>query len=271
MKRREFLELNSAAIAAAGLSSIGMQTAVTADEAPTLAEAGKPAPRTLKIACLGDSITEASSLKQRGLDKTWSYPAQLQGMLDAFVENKGSRVRFEVRNFGVGSHTLMKGTTRSYWNSGQFRAAIAYEADLYIVMLGTNDTGKQWWGRRDRIEPDYEALIGTLREIKSKPVVWPCLISPCLLPPAQDDLKVQTVNTVIQRVAKRQNARIIDFYSVFHDESKLHLFRRDGFHPNRYGHTVMADTVATKVVKHLDEIINRSIRDKNQRTGTDNP
>lgn len=83
----------------------------------------------VKVACVGDSITE-------GLCSTegQSYPTQLQEILGS---------DFEVKNFGVSGRTLLKKGDYPYWNESAYTESKNFLPDVVIIMLGTNDTKPQ--------------------------------------------------------------------------------------------------------------------------------
>lgn len=115
-----------------------------------------PTPNATKVACVGDSIT-AGYLSSCGLN----YPNQLQSLLgDGFA----------VSNYGVGGTTLLRKGDNPYWKTPAFRAAAASDADVVILMLGTNDA-KVWnWGRHAAEYPgDYHDLISVFSSMPSKP------------------------------------------------------------------------------------------------------
>ena len=65
----------------------------------------------LKVACVGDSITEGSGLKNKALE---SYPAQLGEIL-----GEG----FEAGNFGHSGRTMLKDGDAPYWQSELLKKA----------------------------------------------------------------------------------------------------------------------------------------------------
>ena len=47
--------------------------------------------------------------------------------------------KFEVINLGVSGRTMMKTGDFPYWNEQAYQDALNSEADIVIMMLGTND------------------------------------------------------------------------------------------------------------------------------------
>ena len=74
---------------------------------------------TIRVACIGDSITE------------WSkYPAHLQTMLGS---------SYLVENFGVAGSTVLRNSDKPYMNQIAFQKAKDFQPSIVIIMLGTND------------------------------------------------------------------------------------------------------------------------------------
>ena len=82
----------------------------------------------IKVACVGDSITQGSGIKDPAKD---SYPAQLQKLLGD---------NFEVKNFGHSGRTLLYGGDAPYIKSPKFKQAQDFNPDVVIIKLGTNDS-----------------------------------------------------------------------------------------------------------------------------------
>ena len=95
---------------------------------PCEGEAHAAAP--IKIACVGDSLTDGSK-SSGGKKGDTAYPAWLGRILGS---------GYDVRNFGAAGDTLLRGTGWSYWDSAEFRQSKEFAPDIVIIMLGTNDS-----------------------------------------------------------------------------------------------------------------------------------
>lgn len=86
------------------------------------------------IACIGDSITFGTGvIATRSRD---SYPAILNKLL-------GPAAR--VFNYGIGSRTLLSTGDFPYIKERMYQRALRRTADIYIIMLGTNDSKPFNW------------------------------------------------------------------------------------------------------------------------------
>src|SRR5438046_2558072 len=86
------------------------------------------AQKTIRIACVGNSITAGSKLTHPEKN---AYPAQLQQLLGS---------GYEVTNFGVGGRTVIKDCDRSYMATPAYQEALKSNPDIVTIKLGTNDS-----------------------------------------------------------------------------------------------------------------------------------
>ncbi|MDB4055821.1 glycoside hydrolase N-terminal domain-containing protein, partial [Akkermansiaceae bacterium] len=194
----------------------------------------------IKVACVGDSITQGSGIKDPAKD---SYPAQLQKLLGD---------NFEVKNFGHSGHTLLYGGDAPYIKSPKFKQAQDFNPDVVIIKLGTNDSKPQNWHSRRSFIPDYKRLISRFRQLPSQPVVWIC--NPVPVFPEQWGIKDSVVrDEIIPRInfiSKEAGAPIIDLYTP------LKAFPQhfpDKVHPNAAGAAEMAKVIAPILKQYRDQ------------------
>ncbi|MDF7807745.1 GDSL-type esterase/lipase family protein [Pontiellaceae bacterium B12219] len=122
--------------------------------------AEKAAP--VKVACVGDSITFGAKIKDR---TTNSYPAQLNELLGD---------QYTVKNFGNSGSTLLKNGNKPYWKQKAYTDALAFNPDIVIIKLGTNDSKPENWAHKAEYIPDYVELIETFQALESNPTIWIC-------------------------------------------------------------------------------------------------
>jgi len=179
----------------------------------------------IRVACVGDSITYGLGIGNRRKD---CYPAQLARMLGT---------RYEVRNFGVSGATMLRNGLHPYWDTARFSEASAYNPNMVVIMLGTNDTAPyNWWGE-DEFARDCGEMIDHFIGLPAKPRVWNCL------PPPVFDDSGGTKNgaiPVIERVAREKGIAVIDLSTPL--SGRPDLFP-DGLHPNAEGSMIMAQEV----------------------------
>ncbi|HVY70234.1 MAG TPA: GDSL-type esterase/lipase family protein [Verrucomicrobiae bacterium] len=187
-------------------------------------------PGTIKVACVGDSITWGAGIERREQN---CYPAVLGKLLGS---------RFETRNFGVNGATLLKHGDGPYWKTGAFKEATEFEPDVVILKLGTNDSKPQNWKHKDEFAGDLRAMLDHFAGLRSKPKIWLCLPVPVYAerwginePVVRDD-----IIPIIRQVAKERNLPVIDLHTALSNHPE---FFPDQIHPDAAGAALMAMSV----------------------------
>jgi acyl-CoA thioesterase-1 len=181
-----------------------------------------------KIACVGDSITFGHGLNQN----TESYPAVLAARLGA---------GHSVRNFGVSGTTLLKNGDNTYWDEANFTASGAFDPDVVVIMLGTNDAKPQNWSREAEFSPDYAELIAHYRSLGA--LVYVATPPPVYGAGAFDIQPAVVSNEVaplVRTIAMDASAPLIEIFTALSGKSELFP---DTVHPNAAGAELIADTV----------------------------
>jgi len=177
---------------------------------------------TIRIACIGDSITYGASIKNRARD---CYPAQLSRMLGD---------KWQVRNFGASGATLLKKGDLPYWNQQAFKDALAYNPHVVVIKLGTNDTKPQNWKYKDQFVRDYADMIDRFAELPSCPRIWICHPAPAYGERwgiSEKRIKNEVI-PIINQIASSRNVPVIDLYGPLSDKPELFP---DQIHPNAEG------------------------------------
>lgn len=207
------------------LAALFTASALAADPLTPINPADYKAP--VRVACVGDSITQGSGLK-----KGQSYPSQLQALLGD---------GWKVGNFGVSSRTLLKKGDFPYWNDKAYQDALQSAPDVVIIMLGTNDTKPQNWQFEAEFVADYTELVKSFQALASKPRIYVC--RPCPVPGSGNfGIKEKNVKEEIRRIdklAKDLDLGVIDMYQALADKPEL---LPDRVHPNAQGAGEMAKT-----------------------------
>lgn len=188
----------------------------------------------IKIACVGDSITYGAGVEGR---ETNSYPAQLGAYLGA---------GFDVRNFGRSGATLQKAGDLPYWTTDEAKTAEAFQPDVVILKLGTNDTKPQNWKFEAEFDADYRELVRSFQALKSKPKVFVCRPVPV---PGKGNYGIneENIQKEIPRVdalAKDLGCGVIDMHAALEKSPEL---LPDRVHPNTAGAGEMAKAAAKAI------------------------
>jgi acyl-CoA thioesterase I len=204
--------------------------------------ADPPPPLTIRVACVGDSITYGAGLRDR--DNT-SYPACLGRLLGA---------GYDVRNFGVSGATMLHKGNLPYIKQKAHDEALAFKPDILVIMLGTNDSKHPGpgslgtanvtnnWQYRSEYLPDYEALIAEFRNVNPAVKIYVCDPPPSF--PGRWGINEGTIHNevipLIHQVVADDKVNDIDIYDAFANHAD---FFPDTVHPNADGAKLMAETV----------------------------
>jgi lysophospholipase L1-like esterase len=185
--------------------------------------AGDAAPPVLRVRCAGDSIT------QRG------YPAVLQEVLGS---------GYAVVNAGHSGVTALKHAgTRSYPDAGP-----KDDADIVVVMLGTNDTKVETWKEhQNEFVADYTQLISSFQRLPSKPKVYIALSPPIYKPESGSGFSAANQEVMIGKVraiATTSGCPLIDVHAATLNHPE---WFGDGVHPNDAGMAAIAKAIAAAI------------------------
>ena len=192
-----------------------------------------PAPDAIKVACIGDSITDGHGIDLRDVN---GYPAQMQKLLGE---------RYHVRNFGLSARTLMNSGDLPYMNEGIWQDALAFQPDVVVLMLGTNDSKGYNWVHKKDFEGDLKKMLDALQALPSKPKIYLCKPIPALKDSwtiSEAVITGEIVPLLEKAVKKEKLEGIIDLHAAL--EGHPEMMQDDGIHPNAAGVRKMAETVA---------------------------
>ena len=150
---------------------------------------------------------------------------------------------FEVHNFGRNAMTALRGLSVSYVDTWQFQDSLDLKADIYLLMLGTNDA--RYWGEYGhKYQGDMEWIVNKLRSI---PMESPPRII-VAMPPwvkidgkfgVRNDVLVNGVQPAIQNLSSL-GVQLVNMYDVTYNQVDMYI--GDGLHLNKKGYTSLAKT-----------------------------
>jgi lysophospholipase L1-like esterase len=181
----------------------------------------------VKIACVGDSITQGA-----GLAITENYPTRLQRLL-------GSTNQYLVRNFGVGGRTLLKKGDFPYWKEPAFTNSQTFQPDIVIIQLGTNDGKPYNWIHGTNFISEYKEMIGIYAALSSAPKIFIC--TPCpVFGSGAFDINPGTIHTniapAVRSIATELSVPLIDLHVRLTNSAWF----PDTVHPDTRGAAAMA-------------------------------
>jgi alpha-L-fucosidase 2 len=189
----------------------------------------------IKIACVGNSITEGAGIEKQS---NYSYPVFLDNILGA---------GYSVLNCGRSAATMLKNGNLPYWYTNEFSNVFAFQPDMIVIKLGTNDTKLSNWNQGNFMK-DYQAMIDTFQTIPTKPKIFICLPVPVYEDKwtINDSTLQAGVLPAIRGVARANNLPLIDLFSALSNHPE---YFPDGIHPDEKGAKLMAETVAKTIIE----------------------
>ena len=190
----------------------------------------------IRVACIGDSITWGFTLLN-----PWkqSYPALLQEMLGD---------GYEVRNFGYNDASARFDADTPYVKKRVYRESLAWNPDIVLLMLGTNDTKTRNWDP-DIFRRDYRKIVGSYLDLPSHPrviLIAPIRIFHILGRPllgVHPETMEEGVRPAIREMANGMGLPLVDLQGLFTDTH----YCRDGVHPQRAGARMLAETIYSSI------------------------
>ncbi|TRW23516.1 T9SS type A sorting domain-containing protein [Flavobacterium zepuense] len=199
---------------------------------------------TIKVACMGDSITYGYSLSNPGV---YSYPARLQDLLpDGYTAT----------NYGSSGKTLLFNSGASYITNANYSNAVNSEPNIIVIMLGTNDSRQITWDALgSNFIDNYKTMINQLQNLPSNPRIFIAL-PPKAFSSAFDINETRLASDIrpdIVTVANETGVSVIDVFDASKDTPSAFP---DGVHPGESGGLLIAQKVADLILMPQVNITN---------------
>lgn len=210
----------------------------------------------MKIACLGDSITEGSNLNDMENYQQYAYPSVLKTVLNAE----------EVYNLGIGGSSIGR-----YWDKPfvERYKDIPQDTDIIIVMGGTNDgfaaSTKELGSIEERNTRTFygdtnELMKGLKKDYPNAAIVFATPLPNILhdyLRSERDYLLPQSdFADAINVLAAEYGIDVIDLYNSnildTHDTQVISSYMPDGVHGNPAGYQILAEHFASQLVDIME-------------------
>jgi acetyl esterase/lipase len=213
-----------------------------------------PRPDAIKVACIGNSITDGHGIE---MAPSRAYPAMLQSKLGN---------TYEVRNFGVSARTLLNKGDHPFMAEMAWRDAKAFAPDVVVIKLGTNDSKPENWCYGAEFENNLIQMIDTLCPMvpvlnkkgrptrkmmrAASPRIFLCTPIHAAKPSwnINDSVITSSIIPIIKKVAQREKLQIIDLNTQF-DATDRKLMQQDGIHPTEQGDARIAEIVFEAIKK----------------------
>ena len=198
----------------------------------------------IKVACVGDSITYGHGISN------WpenNYPSVLQRLLGD---------GYHVRNFGVSGRAVQDTSDQPYRALQQYQDSLAYDADIVVFMMGSNDTKPENWFGEDAFKTALLDLLDDYTQGDKKPVVYICTTPACFFTEDSEgeltsfDLRpayAETIAGIVREAADEMGYPVIDIHTLTKENPQW--FEKDGVHPNNDGASGIAKAVYEAIAK----------------------
>ena len=218
--------VDAAAAASLGLADVVFET-VTPFDGPTYT-----------VCCAGDSLTFGFTTDDPG---TQSYPSVMATLT-------GGGIRFVTENYGLTGTCVDPDDSYMfalpYVTSAEYAASMETEADVVLVMLGTNDAF--WSPNRDIFEENFTNLLRSYMDLPQAPQVVVVLPPHCFFEYGglNYDDNLEDVVAKEKNVAETLGLPVIDARSFNADKEDMFV---DGVHFTVEGYALLAETIYTQL------------------------
>ena len=196
----------------------------------------------IKVALVGDSVTYGHSIKNWPKN---NYPALL---------SKALGEKYCVKSYGVSGSTVQPDGDQPYNITKAYTWSHEFEADILVLMLGSNDSKPENWKGAEKFKEEYLKLLSTYINVENQPTVILCTPPTAYYPEGvteglsnydiQPDI-VEEIADIVKEVATELDYYLININDL--TENRRDLFGKDNVHPNNDG----ASEIANAVYKYI--------------------
>lgn len=188
----------------------------------------------IKVACVGDSITQ-------GVGITETYPMVLQKILGE---------DYIVENFGVSGTSALKSSKIPYTNKEAYTNSLNFSPDIICIMFGTNDIKDENWPEgKDNFKADYKAIIDSYKELNPEVKVYigvpPAILKLNVYGERNPEILEKEGIPKIKELAYEIGAEEVDFFELFKGYESLFP---DFLHPDAEGAAMIAEAFGEAII-----------------------
>lgn len=197
-----------------------------------LAALKAPKADAVRVACIGNSITDGMGIE---MASSRGYPAVLQQLLGD---------GYHVKNFGVSARTLLNKGDYPYMREEAWHDALTFCPDVVVIKLGTNDSKTANWAHGDEFARDLQQMVDSLRTLPTHPRILLCSPIPAASTwTIQNSVIVNAITPILRKSAKKNKLIFVDLHAAFTNADGKQM-QRDGIHPTAEGAAQLAGIIA---------------------------
>lgn len=203
-----------------------------------IAQTSTPEPGQIKVACIGDSITYGHGIQNWPKN---NYPVLLQELLGD---------GYHVQSFGVSGRAVQDNSDQPYRALPHYEESIAYDADIIVFMMGSNDTKPENWFGEEAFKTALLDLLDDYTQGEKKPLIYVCTTPACFFTETSDgeltshDLRpvyADIIAEIVRQTADELGYPVIDIHALTKENPQW--FEKDGVHPNNEGAAAITQAV----------------------------
>ena len=201
-----------------------------------LAYLPSPKNHAVRVACIGNSITDGSGIFMRDI---FGYPAQLQKKLgNGYI----------VKNFGIGGRTMLQKGDYPYMKEQAWKDAQGFLPDIVVIKLGTNDSKPKNWQYGSEFGKDMQSMLDTLKTLPTHPLIYLATPIPALNTTGNISQETLTAEIcpLIKDLTKKNKCELIDLQTLFQPTEGM--MSSDGIHPTTKGAGQMAEIIYQHII-----------------------
>ena len=197
----------------------------------------------IKVALVGDSVTYGHSIKYWPKN---NYPALLSEALGN---------EYCVKSYGVSGSTVQPDGDQPYNETKAYIWSHDYEADIIVLMLGSNDSKPENWNGAEKFREEYQKLLDSYKQAENVPTILICTPPTAYYPDGvteglsnydiQPDI-IEEIVEIVKNIAKENECMIIDVNDL--TDGRRELFGKDNVHPNNDGAKEIAEIVYDYII-----------------------
>jgi len=210
------------------VSACGAEESPNESTGPTVEEGDT------RIAAVGDSITNYGIAGA-------NYPDHLEEML-----GEG----YTVENFGEANYAAQSFSDFPYETTSSYEESLAFDPEIVLFMLGTNDTKANNWEGQETFKSEYTDLLEDYLDLESVSRVIlaspPTVFLDNVMQGSIDPTNIEPIRNVVAEVAEEYDLEFVDMMEATAGHPEWFT---DGIHPNEEG----AEQLATVFYEQITQ------------------